>query len=143
MHRRDFLKLSALVAASAVLASCDRLERPITRTFAPPRSQAWPELSAADFLALNRLTFGPRVRPFVLAGGGYLRQLYDERTLVETGSLYYAGAGVRYWLRGGDGQRRSVGLRADGRAQWRRDGVEFEGKTRVAPVVTLHLFLEL
>lgn len=92
---------------------------------------------------LPRLTFGPRVRPFVLAGGGYLRQLYDERTLVETGSLYYAGAGVRYWLRGGDGQRRSVGLRADGRAQWRLDGVEFEGKTRVAPVVTLHVFLEL
>ena len=57
-----------------------------------------------------------RVRPFVIGGGGYLRQLYDERTLVETGSVYYAGAGVRYWLRGGDGQRRSIGLRGDGRA---------------------------
>jgi hypothetical protein len=91
---------------------------------------------------LPRITLGRRVRPFVLAGGGYLRQLYDERTLVETGSVYYAGGGVRYWLRGGDGQRRSLGVRADGRALWRVDGVEFAGQTRIAPVLALHLFME-
>jgi len=83
-----------------------------------------------------------RLRPFVAAGGGYLRQLYSERTLVETGQVYFAGAGVRYWLRGGDGIRRSVGVRSDIRAQWRRDGVEFEGRTRVAPVWAAHLFAE-
>lgn len=91
---------------------------------------------------LPRITLGRRVRPFVIAGGGYLRQLYDERTLVETGSVYYAGGGVRYWLRGGDGLRRSVGLRADGRALWRVDGVEFAGQTRIAPVFGLHMFME-
>lgn len=84
-----------------------------------------------------------RMRPFVTGGGGYLRQLYNERTLVETGRIYYAGGGVRYWLRGGDGRRRSVGLRGEVRAQWRTDGVEFDGRTRVAPVVALHLFAEL
>lgn len=91
---------------------------------------------------LPRVTLGRRARPFLLAGGGYLRQLYDERTLVETGSVYYAGGGVRFWLRGGDGQRRSVGLRADGRALWRVEGVEFAGQTRVAPVFALHMFME-
>ena len=85
---------------------------------------------------------GSRVRPFVIAGGGYVRQLYDERTLVESGSVYYGGAGIRYWLRGGDGQARSIGLRADGRAMWRLDGVDFEDRTRVAPMLTLHLFVE-
>jgi hypothetical protein len=85
---------------------------------------------------------GSRIRPFVIAGGGYLRQLYDERTLVETGSVYYGGAGIRYWLRGGDGLARSIGLRADGRAMWRLNGVDFEDRTRVAPMGTLHLFVE-
>ena len=62
--------------------------------------------------------------------------------LVETGSVYYAGGGVRYWLKGGDGQARSIGLRADARAQWRRNGVEFAGQTRVAPVIGVHGFFE-
>lgn len=87
-------------------------------------------------------SLGQHARPFVLAGGGYLRQLYDERTLVETGSVYFAGAGLRYWLRGGDGATRSIGLRGEARALWRRKGVEFEGKTRVAPTAALHLFVE-
>lgn len=84
-----------------------------------------------------------RLRPFVTGGGGYLRQLYRERTLVETGRIYFAGGGVRYWLRGGDGARRSIGLRGDVRAQWRTGGVEFENRRRVAPVVAVHLFAEL
>ena len=60
LSRRDILKLSALVAASTALASCSRLERPITRTLAPVNVAAWPELSEADYNGLNRLTFGPR-----------------------------------------------------------------------------------
>jgi hypothetical protein len=89
-----------------------------------------------------RLVLAGRVRPFVSAGAGYLRQLYDDRTLVETGRVYSAGGGVRAFLRGGDGQRRALGLRAEARAQWRRDGVEFESRTRVMPVLGLHLFTE-
>jgi hypothetical protein len=89
-----------------------------------------------------RLKLGARGRSFVIGGGGYLRQLYDERTLVETGSVYYAGAGVRYWLRGGDGERRSIGLRADGRAMWRRGGVDFEDEVRVIPVLRFDAFVE-
>jgi len=97
---------------------------------------------AAVVWQIPKVGLGTRIRPFFVVGGGYLRQLYDERTVVETGSVYYAGAGVRYWLRGGDGQNRSVGLRADGRAMWRLDGVDFENRTRVAPMVTVHMFLE-
>ena len=91
---------------------------------------------------VSGLKLGSRVRPFVMGGGGYLRQLYDERTVVETGSVYYAGAGVRYWLRGGDGQRRAFGVRADARAMWRRSGVDFEDDVRVMPVVRLNAFVE-
>ncbi len=86
---------------------------------------------------------GPRVRPFVVGGAGYLRQLHEERTLVETGQVYYAGVGARYWIRGGSGTDRSLGVRGDLRANLRRGGIDFEDKTRVYPTLAVHLFLSL
>lgn len=86
---------------------------------------------------------GPRVRPFVVGGGGYLRQLHEERTLVETGQIYYGGVGARYWIRGGSGTTRSMGLRGDLRANVRRGGVDFENKARVFPTASLHFFVGL
>ena len=86
---------------------------------------------------------GARLRPFVIGGGGYLRQLHEERTLVETGQLYYFGFGARYWLRGGSGTARAFGLRGDLRANLRRGGIDFEDKNRVFPTLAVHLFLSL
>lgn len=58
LSRRDFLKLGALVTASAALSSC----APVYRKLAGDLPTApWTALSASDFLVLNRLTFGPRV----------------------------------------------------------------------------------
>lgn len=58
ISRRDFLKLSTLVTASAALSSC----APIYRRLAGGLpTLPWTPLDAQDFLALNRLTFGPRV----------------------------------------------------------------------------------
>jgi len=58
ISRRDFLKLSALVTASVALSSC----APIYRRLAGGLpTLPWTPLDANDFLALNRLTFGPRV----------------------------------------------------------------------------------
>jgi len=58
LSRRDFLKLSALVTASAALSSC----APVYRRLAGDLPAVpWTALGANDFLALNRLTFGPRV----------------------------------------------------------------------------------
>lgn len=86
---------------------------------------------------------GSRARLFAAGGGGYLRQLHQERTLVETGRIYYAGTGVDIWLHGGHGPTRAIGLRSDLRANWRQDGIEFGGKTRVFPTVTVVLFVGL
>jgi len=85
---------------------------------------------------------GRRLRPFVAGGFGYLRQLHQDRTLVEQGQIYYAGGGLRYWLRGGDGFKRSLGVRADARATWRKDGIDFENRIRLFPTVTLGAFVE-
>ena len=89
------------------------------------------------------LRLGSRARPFVIGGGGYLRQLHEERTLVETGQIYYGGVGARYWLRGGAGTTRSFGVRTDLRANVRRGGIDFENKVRVFPTLAVHLFLSL
>jgi hypothetical protein len=81
-----------------------------------------------------------RLRPFVLGGGGYLRQLHDENTLAANGQLYHVGGGVRYFFRGADGAERPVGVRGDVRAYIRVDGIEFEEKTRTYPAVSALLF---
>jgi len=58
ISRRDFLKLSTLVVTSAALSSC----APVYRRLAGDLPAVpWTPLDAHDFLALNRLTFGPRV----------------------------------------------------------------------------------
>jgi hypothetical protein len=58
LSRRDFLKLGTLVTASAALSSCAPAYRKLTGDLP---TAPWTALSAGDFLALNRLTFGPRV----------------------------------------------------------------------------------
>lgn len=120
--------LSADAEAAAVTLDAERLAQYVVEVGA-----VW---------QLPGLRVGRRIRPFVMAGGGYLRQLFDERTLVETGSVYYGGGGIRYWLRGGDGAARSIGLRADLRLQWRLDGVDFENRTRMMPVAAASAFVE-
>ena len=55
LSRRDFLKLSTLLAASTALASCAPVYRQLT-----VEQPAWTPLDARDWIALNRLTFGAR-----------------------------------------------------------------------------------
>ncbi|HYE88586.1 MAG TPA: hypothetical protein VEA16_19625 [Vicinamibacterales bacterium] len=86
---------------------------------------------------------GGRLAPFVAAGGGYLRQLHEDRMLAETGELYFAGAGARYWLRGRSGSSMALGFRGDVRANVRRNGIDFANKERVFPSLSVSVFLGL
>jgi hypothetical protein len=58
LSRRDFLKLGALVTASAALSSCAPIYRSLARDLP---AMPWAPLEQRDFVALSRLTFGPRV----------------------------------------------------------------------------------
>lgn len=84
-----------------------------------------------------------RLRAFLSGGGAYLRDLHQDRTLVETGQLFYAGAGARYWLRGRPGSPRSIGLRGDLRYNLRTGAIDFEDRGRRYPSLSLLLFLAL
>jgi hypothetical protein len=89
---------------------------------------------------ISQLNLGRRARPFVSVGGGYLRQLYEDRVKVESGKVFHAGGGVRYWLRGGDGIGAALGVRAEAGAQMRMDGIELAGEKRMFPVVSVFGF---
>ena len=86
---------------------------------------------------------GTRLRMFVLGGAGYLRQLHQDRTLVESGQVYYAGAGAKYWLWHRPDSSRSLGVRGDVRLNVRRHGIDFKDTVRLFPSVSLFLFLAL
>ena len=86
---------------------------------------------------------GPRMRLFAGGGAAYLRQLHEARTLVETGQIYYADGGITYWLRGVAGRSRALGLRGEVRANWRRQGIDFENLTRVYPSIAAAMFIGL
>ena len=91
---------------------------------------------------VDRLRFRERTVPFVSAGAGYLRQLHEGRTLVETGQVYHLGGGVRHALLTRDrGAIRRVGLRFDARAYVLVDGVQLEERPRTHAALSGTVFV--
>jgi hypothetical protein len=86
--------------------------------------------------------WSPRLAPFVLGGGGYMRQLHDQATLLETGHFYQFGAGVETLLKA---RRRfpgrGVGARADVRAVVRGKGIAFDGGSKTSPAAGVSVFV--
>jgi hypothetical protein len=75
-----------------------------------------------------------RVSPFVAGGAGYLRQLHETATLVQTGHYYQFGGGFTVLLASHPRSvLKAMGLRVAARAIIRMDGVTFDGATRPVP----------
>jgi hypothetical protein len=103
-------------------------------------------IEAGLLFHLTKLTFaGGRARPFVAGGAGYLRQVHEGQTLIDTGQSIYAGGGLTVTLR--QATRRAfleaLGLRADVRVNVRSGGFERgdDGGATYAPSVTGGLFV--
>jgi len=91
---------------------------------------------------LDRFALGDRTVPFVSGGAGYLRQLHEGLTLVETGSVYHAGGGVKHWLVLRDrGFMRGVGVRVDGRLYVLVKGIELRDRARPHGAISGLLFV--
>ena len=86
---------------------------------------------------------GTRLAPFVSGGVSFLRQLHEDRTLAETGHVYHAGGGARYFLRGGRASGRALGLRGDARVNFRRNGIDFDNTMRTYSTFSLSAFVGL
>jgi hypothetical protein len=80
---------------------------------------------------------GGRLTPFVSGGAGYLRQVLEEGSTVETGSEFHGGGGVKYWM----GSARRFGLRAEARLSSQGGGISLDGSTkrRFVPTVSAGL----
>ncbi len=88
----------------------------------------------------NRWRVG-RLAPYVTGGAGYVRQLYEDRVLLETGRAFYVGGGVYYER--ASARRSAVkatGVRVDARALVLRDGVVPDSRSEVAPRITATFF---
>ena len=71
---------------------------------------------AAVFHVTRARFAGGRGVPFVLAGGGYRRQLDEVRILVATGGYFTAGGGVKYdFVQRPKHRIKALGLRVDAR----------------------------
>lgn len=84
---------------------------------------------------------GRHARAYLLAGGGYLRQLHEANVLVETGHSWHTGAGLRWWLRGGDGRARALGLTGELRWVWQSGGIAYTTATRSIPAAAAGFFV--
>jgi hypothetical protein len=71
--------------------------------------------------------------PFFMVGAGYLRELHEGNELVETGTSYHAGGGVRYWLT--RGRRGRLAFRAEALLTIRDGGYGGDEKRRAHPSV--------
>lgn len=80
--------------------------------------------------------------PFVTAGAGYLRHVYDGRTLIASGATYYAGGGVDWvWRASGRGAVKGAGLRADLRASLLKQGALLDDDVHISPVAGVGFFV--
>jgi hypothetical protein len=126
--------------------------RPELRTRISADAEGAAALTAAEHLdqyfidarvvwLLEKFRFRRHTVPFVSGGVGYLRQLHEGRTLVETGQVYQAGGGIRQQLWTDVGWFRAVGVRFDGRVYVLVDGVGLEDHAKTHGAVTGAVFV--
>ena len=99
-------------------------------------------LEGAGLVHLPFVLAGPRILPFVTAGAGYLRQLHEGNTLVQTGRTYHIGGGAKVVLLSRDDRHwlKQVGARLDVRAEIRSGGIALDGRVHASPAVTAGIF---
>ena len=128
-----------LARAFAIEAGFVRV-RPELRTRVTADAEGAPAVTVAERIdqyfvdvgvvwLLERFAVGGLV-PFVSGGAGYLRQLHEGRTFVETGQVYEFGGGVRRDLFADIGWLDRVGVKLHGRAYVLVDGVQLEDRAR-------------
>jgi hypothetical protein len=98
-------------------------------------------IEGAAIIKLTAWRPSARLLPFVSVGGGYLRQLHDAKTLVETGQTYHVGGGAKLsMVSRTDSRLKEIGLRLEGRACIRSGGVALDDRAHAAAAVTAALF---
>ncbi len=90
-------------------------------------------------LVLHLARFGGgRFVPFVQAGAGQVRDLHQRGELVQTGTEYHGGGGVKFWFGGGSHR---LGIRGDVAASSRSGAFDLKAKRRTIPTAGASLIV--
>jgi hypothetical protein len=85
---------------------------------------------------------GSRLVPFVAGGMGQLRQMHQDRVLLETGRYFQVGGGVKaIFVSRPRGLVNAIGARVDLRALVRTNGVAFDDRGHASPAVGVSAFV--
>ncbi|HTH02704.1 MAG TPA: hypothetical protein VL882_20670 [Vicinamibacterales bacterium] len=137
-------RLGVFLASSVSIEGGVYVARPDISTRLSGDAESAPDLTATETLTrlvidgsvlfhLTGASFGQgRGVPFVLGGGGYLRDAHEKNEVIETGHEVHVGGGLHYWF--GQGKHR-VGVRADAAVSWRTGGADGVDTTRTMPMV--------
>ena len=109
----------------------DDIEQAPAITVSTTLTQITIEGGALVELATLRLPAG-NLLPFVDGGGGYLRQVHEDRVLIETGGTFYVGGGVKWHSAAvkPSGLMQRLVVRADARFVSRTGGVDADDERR-------------
>ena len=141
-------RIGVYLGRSASVEAGVQFSRPILSTELSDDSESAPDVTATETLTrivatgslvlhMNGLSFaGGKGIPFVLGGGGYLRELHEKNEVVETGREYHAGAGLNLWF--GQGRHR-LGLRGDFGLSRRTGGADTADVARTVPTAGVSL----
>jgi hypothetical protein len=141
-------RLGVFVAKSAALEAGVQFARPILSSQLSGDAESAPDVTATETLTrlvvdgslvlhLSGLSFaGGKGVPFVLGGGGYIRELHEKNEVIETGHEYHAGAGLHLWF--GQGKHR-LGLRTDVGVSVRNGGADLSDTKHTVPTAGVSL----
>ena len=98
------------------------------------------QIDGALLVLFDEVRLGSAV-PFASAGAGYLRQLHEGLTVIESGRVYHIGGGVKHWfLTRARGAVRAAGVRADARLYVLSGGIAVEDGPRPHVAVSASFF---
>jgi hypothetical protein len=99
-------------------------------------------VGAAVLWSVPYRQWGGRLVLFLTAGAGYLRDVHEAQTLIDSGRYYQVGGGVKVLL---VSRSRSffkgLGVRADARAIVRSKGVAFDEAGHASPAIGVSVFV--
>jgi hypothetical protein len=97
-------------------------------------------IDGALLVLLDEARLGGAV-PFASAGAGYLRQLHEGLTVIESGRVYHIGGGIKHWLLSRTrGTVRAAGVRADARLYFLSGGIAVDDGPRPHGAVSASFF---
>ena len=136
-------RLGVYLARSVSVEGGVFVARPDISTRLSGDAESAPDLTATETLTrliidgsvlfhLTGASFGGgKGMPFVIGGGGYLRDAHEKNEVIETGHEFHVGGGLHYWF--GQGKHR-FGVRADAAVSWRTGGADSADTTRTVPM---------